>query len=127
MNSSTNFSKNLGTKSERYFYTSQKNIFLKYTFQKNISLNVHFPKCIFGRMDISSKTYFPELTLARMYNWPNGRASERKISRGYEGRYWAPKSYWASQALSEPMPLNHLLSDGCRSFKNEGITIFACN
>ena len=28
------------------------------------------------------------------------RASERKFSRGYEGRYRAPKSYWAPQALS---------------------------
>ena len=24
-----------------------------------------------------------------------GRTSERKFSRGYEGRYRAPKSYWA--------------------------------
>ena len=36
-----------------------------------------------------------------------GRALERKFSRGYEGRYRAPKSYWAPQALSGPMPLNH--------------------
>ena len=31
------------------------------------------------------------------------RASERKFSRGYEGRYRAPKSYCAPQALSGPM------------------------
>ena len=54
------------------------------------------------------------------------RASERKFSRGYERRYRAPKSHYAPQALSWPMPLNHFLSDGCRSsFKSEGITIFA--
>ena len=53
------------------------------------------------------------------------RASERKLSRGYEGRYRAPKSDWAPQALSGPIPLNHFLSDGCRSsFKTEGITIY---
>ena len=58
--------------------------------------------------------------------YPLGRASERKISRGYEGRYRAPKCYWAPQALSGPTPLNHFLSDGCRSsFKSEGIAIFA--
>ena len=39
---------------------------------------------------------------------------------------WAPKSYWAPQALTIPMPLNHFLSDGCRSsFRREGATIFA--
>ena len=53
------------------------------------------------------------------------RASERTFLRVYEGRYRAPKSYWAPQALSGPMPLNHFLSDGCRSsFKSEGITIY---
>ena len=36
-----------------------------------------------------------------------------------------PKSYWAPQALLGPMPLNHFLSDGCRSsFKSEGTTIY---
>ena len=54
------------------------------------------------------------------------RASEKKFSRGYEGRYRAQKSYWAPQALLGPMPLNHFLLDGCRSlFKSEGIMIFA--
>ena len=54
------------------------------------------------------------------------RVSERKFSRGCEGRYRAPKSYWAPQALSGPMPLNHFLSNGRRSsFKSEGMTIFA--
>ena len=38
---------------------------------------------------------------------PLPRASERKFSRGYEGRYRAPKSYWAPQVLSGPMLLNH--------------------
>ena len=33
-----------------------------------------------------------------------GRASERNFFRGYEGRYQAPKSYWAPQALPGPMP-----------------------
>ena len=40
------------------------------------------------------------------------RASERKISRGYEGRYRAPKSYWAPQALSGLVPLNYFCSMG---------------
>ena len=54
------------------------------------------------------------------------RASGRKLSRRYESRYLAPKSYWGPKALSVPMPLNHFLSGGCRSsFKSEGITIFA--
>ena len=49
------------------------------------------------------------------------RASERNFSRGYEGRYRAPKSSWAPQALSGPMSLNHFLSAGCKSsFKSEG-------
>ena len=68
--------------------------------------------------------YFPWQT-KKLYP-PVVRASERKFFRGYEGQYWAPKSYWAPQASSGPMPLNHFLSDGCRSsFKSEGITIFA--
>ena len=46
---------------------------------------------------------------------------ESKFSRGYEGQYRAPKSYWALQALSGPIPLNYFLSDECRSlFKSEG-------
>ena len=37
-----------------------------------------------------------------------------------------PQIFLGPQALSGPMPLNHFLSDGCRSsFKGEGITIFA--
>ena len=41
--------------------------------------------------------------------------------QGCKGQYRAPKSYWAIQTLSGPMPLNHFLSDGCRSsFKSEG-------
>ena len=57
---------------------------------------------------------------------PMIRASERKFSRGYEGRYRAPKFYWPPQALLGAMPLNHFLSDGCRSsFKSEEITVFA--
>ena len=55
-----------------------------------------------------------------------GQGSERKFSRGYEGRYRAPKFYRAPQVLSGPMPLNHFLFAGCRSsFKSEEITIFA--
>ena len=34
-----------------------------------------------GRMDISPKTYFPELTLARVYIWPNGNFPENLFSR----------------------------------------------
>ena len=68
--------------------------------------------------------YFPWQT-KKLYP-PVVRASERKFFRGYKGRYWAPKSYWALQASSGLMPLNHFLSDGCRSsFKSEGITIYA--
>ena len=53
------------------------------------------------------------------------RASERKFSRGYEGQYRAPKSYWAPQALSGAHALKSFLSDGCRSsFKSEEITIY---
>ena len=53
------------------------------------------------------------------------RASERKYSRGYEGRYRPPNLIEPPHALSGPMPLNHFLSDGSRSsFKSEGITIF---
>ena len=29
------------------------------------------------------------------------RASERNFSRGYEGRYQAPKFYWAPQAINQ--------------------------
>ena len=36
-----------------------------------------------------------------------GRASERKFSKGYKGRYRASKSYWAPKALSGPLSLNH--------------------
>ena len=32
------------------------------------------------------------------------RASERKFSRGYEGRYRAPKSYWAPKPYRGLMP-----------------------
>ena len=49
------------------------------------------------------------------------RASERKFSRGHEGRYRAPKSYWALQTLWGLMSLNHFLWDGCiSSFKSKG-------
>ena len=45
--------------------------FLECTLAEKHFLNVHFLECTFGRMDIFPKTYFPELTLARMYIWPN--------------------------------------------------------
>ena len=48
-----------------------------------------------------------------------GRASERKFFRGYEGRNRAP------QALSRAVPLNHFLSDGCKSsFKSEKYNVY---
>ena len=49
--------------------------------QMNIFLNVHFPERTFGRMDISPKTYFPELTLPGMYIWSNGHFPENLFSR----------------------------------------------
>ena len=72
-----------------------------------------------------SNSGFKQLELL-VYYAPAIRAFERKIFRGCKGRYRAPKSYWAPQALLRPMALNLCLSDGCRSsFKSEGITIFA--
>ena len=41
------------------------------------------------------------------YTRPSGRASERNFSRGYEGRYRAPKFYGAPHTLSGAMPLSH--------------------
>ena len=56
------------------------------------------------------------------------RASERKFFKGYEGWIPGPQILFGPQALLGPMPLNHFLSDECRSsFKSEGITIFACS
>ena len=63
------------------------------------------------------------LPLSKLYKQPGPQ--RENFSWGYEGRYRAPKSNWAPQALSGPMPLNHFLSAGCRSsFKSEGITIY---
>ena len=55
------------------------------------------------------------LPLSKLYKHGvrgSARASERKFFRGYEGRYRAPKSYWAPQALLGPMPLNHFCPMG---------------
>ena len=54
------------------------------------------------------------------------RASERKCSRGYEGRYRAPNCIRPPSLIGGLMPLNHFLLHGRKSsFKSEGITIFA--
>ena len=86
--------------------------------QDELLLHLYSPSCI-GQETAKGPFGLPvKLPLAHLST--THRASERKFSRGYEGRYRAPKSYWAPQALSGPMPLNHFLSDGCRSsFKSE--------
>ena len=52
------------------------------------------------------------------------RASERNFPGGTKVDT-GPPNLIGPQALSGPMPLNHFLSDGCKSsFKSEGITIY---
>ena len=47
-----------------------------------------------------------------------------KIFQGVRRSIPGPQILLGPQAVSGPMPLNHFLSDGCRSsFKSEGITI----
>ena len=57
---------------------------------------------------------------------PITRASERKFSGRARRSIPGPQILLSPQALSGPMPLNHVLAAGYRSsFKSEGITIFA--
>ena len=101
---------------------------LKISFYMQILVPPHFwlvpPHFVCSGDGTGSNSGFKQLELLAYYG-PAIRASERKFSRGYEGRYRAPKAYLASQALSGPMLLNHFLSEGCRSsFKCERITIY---
>ena len=38
---------------------------------------------------------------AEAHSLATSRGSERNFSRGYKGRYRAPKSYWALQAINQ--------------------------
>ena len=38
---------------------------------------------------------------AEAHSLATSRGSERNFSRGYEGRYRPPKSYWAPQAINQ--------------------------
>ena len=66
----------------RILYISSKNTFQKGHFSENLFSRIDTCQNVrtFGRMAISPKTYFPELTLARMDIWPNGLFPENLFS-----------------------------------------------
>ena len=75
--------------------------------RQNKGIKVEFSN-VFLTSRGSSRAPFGVLSLERcdldLTLFYTGRASERNFSRGYEGRYRAPKSYWAPQALLGPIP-----------------------